>query len=353
MRYLVALAVSVLLLSAVVACCSVARSGSPIVNADQTVVIIWNKATKEQHFIRKATFATKEQNFGFIIPSPSEPELAEARSEVFDYLSKWTEPEIIRKAASSGCGCSDKSPVKIDIVNSALSQPVTVLQEKSVAGYDAVVLEAVSGKALTEWLSKNGFEFSPEVAAWAQPYVDQKWKFTALKISTRKPESGRLKEAQSLRMSFKTDKPLFPYREPASSKFARELGQSNRLLRMYVLAENRYQGEISNSSWTGKAVWAGKVSPAQRTTLVENLKLDSSRVPASLYLTEFEDRWQYKEAAGDLYFAQAQDQQDIRRPAIYVSQEAGWGHLSTIALACVIILPIHWSRRQRGNHGCS
>ena len=36
-------------------CCAVS-SGKPVVNADQSVIIIWDAATKTQHFIRRASF---------------------------------------------------------------------------------------------------------------------------------------------------------------------------------------------------------------------------------------------------------------------------------------------------------
>ena len=43
--------------------------------------------------------------------------------------------------------------------------------EKLVAGFDAVVLQAGSANALVSWLNEHGYAFSPEVEAWAKPYV--------------------------------------------------------------------------------------------------------------------------------------------------------------------------------------
>src|SRR4051794_11845205 len=40
----------------VLACCPAPPSGRPVVNADQTVVIVWDAATKTEHFIRRASF---------------------------------------------------------------------------------------------------------------------------------------------------------------------------------------------------------------------------------------------------------------------------------------------------------
>lgn len=53
------------------ACCPVAALGQPVVNADQTVIILWDAAKQTQHFIRKASFKTGANDFGFIVPSPT------------------------------------------------------------------------------------------------------------------------------------------------------------------------------------------------------------------------------------------------------------------------------------------
>src|SRR5881296_2056014 len=75
------------------ACCPAPPQGKPVVNADQTVVIIWDAATKTQHFIRQASFKSEADDFGFLVPTPSQPELEESGNETFPFLLKLTEPE--------------------------------------------------------------------------------------------------------------------------------------------------------------------------------------------------------------------------------------------------------------------
>ena len=48
--------------------CAPAPSGKLVVNADQTVIIIWDAANNTQHFIRKASFKSEADDFGFLIP---------------------------------------------------------------------------------------------------------------------------------------------------------------------------------------------------------------------------------------------------------------------------------------------
>jgi len=188
------------------ACCAVFPSGQPVVNADQTVIILWDAAAKTQHFIRQASFKGEAADFGFLVPSPTQPELNEAGDEAFPYLRKLTEPETKKAPRSIGVGCGCGAALQ-DRSAEPASHRVTVLQEKLVAGFNAAVLEASSSLALVNWLKDNGYVFSPEVEAWAKPYIDQGWKITALKVVNGKDTRDKKTSAAALRMSFKTDRP--------------------------------------------------------------------------------------------------------------------------------------------------
>ena len=75
-------------------------------------------------------------------------------------------------------------------------------------------------------------------------------------VRTFKQDTSRI----ALRISFKTERPLFPYREPDPKAFAQSLGAKERLLRIYFLAEARYRGELTKEvPWTGRVAWAGLV----------------------------------------------------------------------------------------------
>src|SRR5947199_4447888 len=92
------------------ACCPAPPSGKPVVNADQTVIILWDAASKTQHFIRQASFKSDADDFGFLVPTPTQPELDESGNEAFPYLLKLTAPEtqkVPRPSQGMGCGCGD------------------------------------------------------------------------------------------------------------------------------------------------------------------------------------------------------------------------------------------------------
>lgn len=283
-------------------CAAVTSSRGNVVNADQSVIMIWDKEKQTQHFIRQANFKTDAKDVGFIVPSPSRPQLEESGNEAFATLKEITAP-YISGGFSVPFGCSvAPAPVGRDSVR--------VVEEKRVAGYDATVLTARSGNDLVAWLEQNGYPYSPALAEWAAPYLGGDWHFTVLKLAKETPATQDIK-ASALRITFKTNRPLFPYREPESDTAKSHLDVSSRLLRIYFIADARYRAEIDGGKkWSGKAVWANDIT-RHKSSLLKSLKLPASTGPETWWLTEFEDNWRYQKAAGDVYFSPDPKQSDL------------------------------------------
>jgi hypothetical protein len=115
--------------------------------------------------------------------------------------------------------------------------PVDILEQKTLAGYDATVLRAESASALAEWLRQNGYDFRPAVAQWLAPYVKDHWTITAFKLS-QAPGARDDLLSKTVRLSFETARPFFPYREPADARDAKD--SSRRTLRLYFVGEGRF-----------------------------------------------------------------------------------------------------------------
>ncbi len=309
------------------ACCAVAGGNRAVVNADQTVIMVWDAAQKTQHFIRQASFKSDAGDVGFLVPTPSRPQLEESGDAAFATLRRITAPRSQSKGLVVPFGCSVAAPAR---------SSVRVIEEKRVAGFDAAVLTAANGTDLAAWLREHGYSYSPQVAAWAQPYVAGGWMMVALKVA--KPQDGRARpdlNAAALRLSFKTDRPLFPYREPESAIAAKKLGTSDRLLRIYFVGDGRYRATIGNDgAWSGRVAWSGDIT-SHRAGLLRDLKLPASTGPAQWWLTEFTDDWPYAKAAGDVYFSRDPKQQVAQRPAVpsgYQCDLALTGFLAVAAL---------------------
>jgi hypothetical protein len=331
-------------------CCPAPPSGKPVVNADQTVIILWDAAAKVEHLIRKATFKSAADDFGFLVPTPTQPELEESGNDAFPYLFKVTEPErkqVPQPSQGLGCGCAKKSELK----TAAVKDQVTVLLQKEVAGFKAAVLEAKSASGLVDWLKDNGYAYSPQIEAWAKPYVEAGWKLTALKVAKDPSEhDNKSVAAGALRITFQTDKPLFPYREPDPQSPAEMLGARQRLLRIYFLADARYRGNLTpETAWTGEPTWADKLTAEQRQKTLNLLKLPANTGPKEWWLTKFEDYWPYKPAPADLYFERDTDQSVLHREPIIQYVSSFWPtDITAAALAAVIVVPAltrRWRRK--------
>ena len=332
------------------ACAPAPPSGKAVVNADQTVILLWDAARGVQHFIRQASFKSEADDFGFLVPSPSQPELEESDSAAFAYLQKLTEPDKEQRPRPSGglsCGCGGKK--------SAMPAAVKVLDEKRVAGFHATVLETKSTSALVGWLRDHGYAYSQEVADWAEPYVRLGWKITALKVA--KDAQNRDKKtvaAAALRMTFKTDRPLFPYREPNTRSAAQALDAKNRLLRIYFVAEAKFAGDFTQAgkTWGGHIAWANPMRDEEHQKLLELLKLSPATEQKAWWLTEFEDAWPYAGAPSDVYFSRAANQDPRRRAPIIEYVSSAWPiDASGFAIVAAIVLPPLLNRvRRRSRH---
>src|SRR5262245_18472076 len=158
---------------------------------------------------------------------------------------------------------------------------VRVLEEKRVAGFDAAVLEADGAEALSAWLRERDYAITREMQTWVRPYIDAKWKVTAFKIAKGSDGKAAKVNASAVRLKFRTETPLFPYREPDYRGAAAALGLTKRTLRIFFIGDGRYQGNLANADkWSGAVAWSNRLSSQQRKVLLEKLQLPDHTRPA-------------------------------------------------------------------------
>jgi hypothetical protein len=323
------------------ACGTAHRRGQEVQVARESAIIIWNPGSKVEQFIRRATFTTDAPDFGFLVPTPTAPDLAESKDTVFSFLEQVTAPEVVNDYEYQivpQLGCGSKS------AKSAAG--VRVLNEQRIAGYKASVLEADSADALNDWLTKHNYTTRPDLTAWLAPYVKARWKITAFQIA--KDATRQEIATSAVRMAFTTEKPFFPYSEPAEQREPKKEWIGSRLLRVFFVADRRYAGHLKGEkSWAGQTVWAGVLKDKQGQELINKLSLDAGIKP--LWLTVFEDASSPRPGTADLYFAADPDQTEVRRPPIHERHSVfigGWLCLGVLVLLVVAILfPILRSRR--------
>ena len=282
------------------ACCPAFPRGAFAQIAAQEIAIVWDPAAKREHFIRRAAFRTGASDFGFLVPTPGVPELGEAPDALFARLGHAIEPERVTRTSLS-LDSLLLSPLMLAASRSIPRESVAVkavrvLLEQRVAGYDAVVLEADDPAALAAWLKDKGYDSRPALVDWAAPYVAAHWKITAFKLAL--PADGKPAEGAryAVRMSFPTERALFPFRTPVDQ--SRD-GPGRNLLRIFFIGPDRVQGRL------GDAPWNPGVPYARRRDDLSALLADAlprGAAPAGGWLTAFEDHAWPRPVTGDLYF---------------------------------------------------
>jgi hypothetical protein len=306
-----------LLLPAARACAPVPPKGQHVEIAEESAIILWDAAGKTQHFIRRASFKTQARDFGFLVPTPSEPKLTEVGDQAFSSLETLTAPQVITRTLKrdrQARGVGAEAP---------LPGGVQVLQVTRVAGLKAAVLKADDPSTLNGWLGEHGYPSSPALERWLAPYVEKHWTISAFRVP-REAESPGV-GTSALRMTFETARPFFPYREPEDQREG-SAARAPRLLRVYFLGESRVQGTLGEKgAWPGRVVWAGPVPADRRQGLLPLLKLPARQPPAAWWLTEFEDRSAPRPGTDEVYFSPSEDQSTVVRDPetriVYVDEE--------------------------------
>ena len=180
--------------------------------ASERVLIVWDKTTDTEDFIREARFEKADQPFGFIVPVPSPPEVFKVDKPPFERLDAAFPYEArhglgdLRLGSGGGVGSGSQAPAK---------SPVTVISEQRIGSFTAFVLAANDGAGLDRWLSDNGFGSSAPARAWLDHYVRLGFFYVALRYEAPAVKAAPAMTSETVRIRFKTALPYYPYLEPA------------------------------------------------------------------------------------------------------------------------------------------
>ena len=326
----------------------------------ENAVIIWDEQSKTEHFIRSAQFSGIAKDFGFLVPTPNVPELAETSND-FDLFYPMTKPENVYQNKFDGFdftpllmypynGNKDAATLKAPSAATAsikgAAMAVRVLSQKKIAGYDAAILEA------NAWLKKHGYQSSPALANWLEKYVKANWKITAFKIARDGDGEALPMMLGAVRMSFKTDQPFYPYREPVNPAANENTNAPARLLKVWFLSQKKMNATIGTQStvqWPASTYWSNIINAGQREEIANHFKVPIDQLPAQTWLTEFTDNSSPRPATDDLFFANAKDQSSVKPPPNVHFNE--WQFPLPIDLVVFVLLMIVtgilWRKRRR------
>lgn len=167
--------------------------------------VIWHDGNTET-LILSITFRGDAEDFGWVVPVPSKPEVSKASDEIFTALEELTIPKVQRYPTPFGFGGYKLAPEV---------STVQVIETKRVDIYEVTVLRSGTSKDLSDWLSKNNYPYPKNAAYILDDYIANNWYFVAAKVSTealgyKTTQQLRDGHATPLKIVFKSEKIIYP-----------------------------------------------------------------------------------------------------------------------------------------------
>jgi hypothetical protein len=299
-------------------CAPMYPPGEDVAIDHEKALIVWDEARHVEHFVRSAHFLTTGRSFGFLVPTPSPPTLGEVDESIFTYLYTTTQQDMIDQPVwgDQPVQCTPVPFVFIHPehegwVSAGNPDPVSVLDTIHVAGLDATVLAATDTAALFDWLTARGFELREAAKRWLAVYVAKKWNIVAFRYeapASAAQGGGSAFSSGAVRISFSTDQPVYPYREPDDVHEQRGRG-----LVLFVAGLRGAQASLVDS---GDQPWGATLRFSDE-VVATDFKLPGVELPDRIWLNEFSDP-SAKRPASDVAFRASPSSPVVRRPPLIV-----------------------------------
>lgn len=215
----------------------------------------------QEELILSVEFQGTAEDFAWIVPTPSKPEVNRSTDEIFTGLEALTK-------------VSDPFPTVLQYAPAASQEksllPVTVVETKKVDLYDVTVLKARDSKELAKWLNDNKYVYPEKEAYLFDSYIQKGWYFVTAKVNAKYLETEAAQKLKSghatpLKLVFSTDKIVFPLR-----------------LSSIQVEQNKVSKTTSGPSASSSGV--GAVKPDEETLIAPLPYTPIKAVPITLYV---------------------------------------------------------------------
>lgn len=265
-------------------CAPAPHPGDDVATQSESAAILWDSKNKTEHFIRTASFKTAAKDFGFLVPTPTVPELVDVPDYVVNNLIAATTPPVKEDEGSSGAGAP--MPTKT----------VQVMKQQAVGQYLVTVLKASDANDLTEWLKAHNYAVRPALTKWLANYTAKGWMISAFQF---KGGNGNGIDTTAVRMTFKTEQPFYPYSEPEdqTNSAIRE-----RLLQVVFLSDQKAIGHLGSRIWPGSVQAASDPDRSSIDMALKDLKLPADSASAYTRASRYTDAMLVRQGTDDVLF---------------------------------------------------
>lgn len=273
--------------------------------AREKVLIVHDAARGREHFIREVAFRKADRAFGFVVPTPSRPEVAKVEKNPFTRLRERfpfaAEPDGVGSGYGRGAGAGFGGRGGV----------VEVLAVEKVGSFTAFTLAATDATALAGWLKDNGLVSTPETDAWLEHYVRMGFYYVAMRYDPPNDAKGRRSRAiaaETIRISFDTPVAYYPYFEPEAPHAAK----SPRLLEVWYVGGAPVVPVARLAEGEAPPRWVRPLKPGQerrdarrQLTGAMLAELEALLPEGALVVQTFQDQKRRRSGFGDILFASA------------------------------------------------
>lgn len=210
----------------------------------------------------------------FLMPVPARAKFELADATVFTELDEITRPRIEYRTKEIDEGSSGGAAPGAE-------STVTVTDHTEVGPFEVAQLTGTDSTAVADWLTAHHFTLSDDLAGALTPYLADGWLVVAVQLTPDDTTGTFAEGLPPMRMTFRTDAPVYPMRLSATAEYAQPL-------RLYVLADHRMAA--SNPTAPDEApepTFAGRLSAADLTDHPAVAKLATGGEVLTRYDAEF------------------------------------------------------------------
>jgi hypothetical protein len=185
---------------------------TPVVQAGERILFARQDGVITAHI--QIQYAGDADDFGWLLPLPSLPELALGSDELFTQLQRTTQPSYTVQyvyedcgGGSSGYSCFGGGTSSNDAFPGAPGTgPGPVVLQGSIGPYDSAVLRADSKDEMLAWLAANHYFVPAGTDAAVAPYIHPGGYFLALKLH----QGQSVQAIQPVIVKYPSDLPMIP-----------------------------------------------------------------------------------------------------------------------------------------------
>jgi hypothetical protein len=310
------------------------RAGASVV--DERAMVAWDGKT--QDILMSFNVSGSSDKAAWVMPVPSAAKVSLGDTEMFDELRRLTAPRVEYRDSwwptftwlLPGAGPSETAGAPGGAVN--------VLGRQRIGPFDVTRLAADDPTALATWLADKGFPRPDGLEANLAPYIADHWEIVAIQLAPAKAGESLTGDLQPLRLSFTSDKLVYPMRLSRSATTPQTVD-------LYVLADHRMDPEsVPVAGHKPSLEFAGRVERADLSPAL------AAYVGDGAFLTHWNDHiYQPELIDGDYVFEPAASDTPFQH-VIYRTRDHGditGSALLAVFASGAVVFVVALARRRR------